>query len=135
MKEEILSLLEDYEKVLQRLEEAVQAEATQLHKDANVKRFEFTFELAWKLMQLIITDKGYRERGPKDSICRAAQIGLIDNANAWMEFLKKRDQIVHIYDIDIADEVYESAKSFVSDARYLLQSAKSEVAPEQPLTS
>lgn len=124
MKEEILSLTEDYKKALQRLEEAVQAEVTQLHKDATVKRFEFTFELAWKLMQLIITDKGYRERGPKDSIRRAAQIGLIDNADAWMGHLKKRNQIVHIYDIDIADEVYESAKSFVGDARHLLQQAQ-----------
>jgi len=130
MKEEILGLTEDYEKALQRLEEAVQAEATQLHKDATVKRFEFTFELAWKLMQLVIIDKGYRERGPKDSIRRAARIGLIDNADAWMDFLKKRNQIVHVYDIDIADEVYDSAKSFASDARHLLQSVKAEIAKE-----
>ena len=130
MKEKILSLIEDYEKALQRLEEAVQAEATQLHKDATVKRFEFTFELAWKLMQLIIADKGYRERGPKDSIRRAAQMGLIDDAETWIDFLKKRNQIVHLYDLDLADEVYESAKPFAREARRLLQAVKVEVAKE-----
>ena len=125
-REIILNLVEDYEKALQRLEEAVQAEETQLHKDATVKRFEFTFELAWKLMQAIIVDKGYRERGPKDSIRRAARIGLIDNADAWVEYLKKRNMVVHVYDIDFADEVYECAKEFVPDGRVLLQNAKTE---------
>jgi len=55
---------------------------------------------------------------------------LIDDAETWIDFLKKRNQIVHLYDLDLADEVYESAKPFAREARRLLQAVKAEIAKE-----
>ncbi len=41
------SLIKDLKKANQKLKEATRLKPTEIHKDATLKRFEFTFELAW----------------------------------------------------------------------------------------
>ena len=120
----IQNLRKDFDKALGRLEEALGVEATRLIKDGTIKRFEFTFELAWKLMQAIIQFQGLDAKSPKKSIRIAAQIGLVDNPDEWITYLEKRNLTAHVYDLDMADEVYECAKLFLPDGRKLLQCAE-----------
>ncbi len=109
------------------LAEALTYEPNRMNKDATIQRFEYTFELAWKTMQLLVRDRGVEVYTPRDSIRAAGQIELIDELETWMDFLKARNQAAHIYDEGMADEVYKAAKGFLGSVTVLQQKLSSEI--------
>lgn len=123
-------LLADLKRATQRLKEALGAEPTQLNQDATIQRFEFTFELAWKLMQILIRDKGIEVFGPKDVIRRAAQVRLVDDPEAWIGFLQARNLTTHVYDQPVAEEIYNRAKEFPVIVEELIEKVKIELGGE-----
>src|SRR5690606_5966058 len=69
--------------------------------------FEFTHELAWKVMQDFAKDQGNTEiRGSKDAIRYAAQINLIENAHQWMEMILDRNKTSHTYNEETASQIF-----------------------------
>lgn len=51
----------------------------ELEKDGLIQRFEFTFDLAWKVMQDYLKFAGYKDvRGPSACITQMAQDTFID---------------------------------------------------------
>jgi len=107
------SLMTDLTKAKEKLKEAVNLPTTTINQDASIQRFEFTFELAWKLMQVLIKENGIDTYGVKSIIREAAKLGLIDNPGIWFDFLSKRNLSVHTYNEQIAQLVYDAAKNFV----------------------
>jgi len=107
------SLMTDLTKAKEKLKEAVNLPTTTINQDASIQRFEFTFELAWKLMQVLIKENGIDTYGVKSIIREAAKLGLIDNPGIWFDFLSKRNLSVHTYNEQIAQLVYDTAKNFV----------------------
>lgn len=57
-----------FEQVLGRLREVVAEPETAIIRDAAIKRFEFTFELAWKAIQRYLRDEGITCR-PRRAAC------------------------------------------------------------------
>lgn len=108
----IISLLEDLKNANNRLKEIYQLEQTQPHQDAAIKRFEFTFELSWKLMQEANEYLGKPSSGPKPSIRTAAEKEVIDNPEGWLEFLEARNLTSHTYKQPLAKQIYERVKAF-----------------------
>lgn len=107
------SLLIDLEKALQKFREASVLPPSEINRDATIQRFEFCFELAWKMMQGLLADNGIEAYGPRNSIREAAKLGLLDNPEEWFEFLKARNLTTHTYKEEIAKEVYKKVKTFV----------------------
>jgi nucleotidyltransferase substrate binding protein (TIGR01987 family) len=93
-------------------------------RDAVVKRFEYTFELAWKLMRRILEteyDLSESDRLTKKDLFRQAhEVGLITKPEAWFDYLVARNRTSHEYSEDAAEEVCEAAKRFLPDAQTLL---------------
>jgi len=93
-------------------------------RDAVVKRFEYTFELAWKLMRRILEteyDLSESDRLTKKDLFRQAQeVGLISSPEVWFEYLTARNRTSHEYSEDAAEEVSEAAGKFLPDAQALL---------------
>lgn len=121
------SLMIDLNQAIERLKEAVALKPTRIHKDATIQRFEFTFELAWKLMKSVTEAKGVRAGGPKDWIRRAAQVGLINDPQVWFRFLEARNLIAHVYKEKLADEIYSQAKEFPVVVEELMEKARIEL--------
>ncbi len=119
-------LITDLTKAKEKLKEAVNLPVTTINQDASIQRFEFTFELAWKLMQVLIKDNGIDTYGVKSIIREGAKLGLIDNPELWFDFLSKRNLSVHTYDEQIAQLVYAAAKNFVGVVEAFLEKAKSQ---------
>ena len=117
-------LLDDLRRAVGRLQEALEAEPTQLNKDATIQRFEFTFELAWKLMQAVVEAEAIEAFGPKNAIRRAAQVGLVNDPEEWFKFLKARNLTTHVYDQGTADMIYEQAKRFPETIEALMGKAE-----------
>ncbi len=90
---------ENYKQALLTIEEVAAAytQMSELEKDGLVKRFELTFDLAWKVMQDYIKYTGYNDiKGPRASITQMAHDGLVD-AFVWEEILNARNELTHIY--------------------------------------
>ena len=117
-------LYSDLEKASQRLKEICSAPFTITNRDATIKRFEFTFEVAWKLIKTIVELSGRKTASPKSSIRVAADIGLIDEPQKWLKFLETRNITVHIYKESMIKEVYPAAKKFPVLVTKLLETAK-----------
>lgn len=120
----IISLLEDLKNANNRLKEVYRLEPTQPHQDAAIKRFEFTFELSWKLMQEANEYLGKPSSGPKPSIRTAAEKEVIDNPEAWLEFLEARNLTSHTYKQPLAKQIYERVINFPPLVDSLIASAE-----------
>ena len=105
--------MSNYRKALHRLAEVVNvAKARELNDfeaDGMIQRFEFTFELAWKLLKSYAEYQGVDKEimGSRDAIRWAFENGLITDSNVWMEMIKRRNDTSHTYDEDTASEVVE----------------------------
>ncbi len=75
--------LEDLQKAVQRLEEALQEEQTNLVIDGVLHRFEFTFELAWKTMKDYLEYQGISEKigSPREVIKESFSAGIIESGD------------------------------------------------------
>lgn len=109
--------LNNYRKALNRLTQAVRIVAGQmgseeeiddLLKEGLIQRFEYTHELAWKVMKDYAEYQGYTDiRGSRDAIRKAFEMGLITDKR-WMESIEDRNMTSHNYDDDTAEEIYEA---------------------------
>ena len=77
-------------------------EVDELLQEGLIQRFEYTHELAWKVMKDYAEYQGYTDiRGSRDAIRKALQIGLIEDKR-WMETIEDRNLTSHNYDDDVA---------------------------------
>lgn len=103
--------LQSYHKALNRLAEMVNVmdkrQLNEFEADGLIQRFEFTFELAWKLMKSYAEFQGTDKEimGSRDAIRWAFENKLISDSSTWMEMVKRRNDTSHTYDEDAALEV------------------------------
>ena len=95
-----------------------------INRDATIQRFEFTFELVWKLIQEIAKDHNKPIYGPKNCIRFAANIQLVNDPKTWFEYHNQRNQTTHIYNQDMAKKVYQNIKTFYKDVTTLIANIK-----------
>lgn len=102
----------NYRKALSRLSQAVDilsgqvnGELDDLLKEGLIQRFEYTHELAWKVMKDYAEYQGYSDiRGSRDAIRKALEINLISDRR-WMESVEDRNLTSHDYDDETADTI------------------------------
>ena len=76
--------------------------------DGLIKRFEFTYEMAWKMLMSYEKDNGIQNvMGSRDVVRHAVALGIIDNGDAWMEMIDARNRTSHLYDEDMATDVVD----------------------------
>lgn len=101
---------EQYCKALHQLESAVKTYAStdlDIIKEGIIQRFEFTHELAWKLMQDILKSQGFFDIiGSRTATKMAFNQGLITKGEIWMAMIKSRNLTVHTYDEQILNSEY-----------------------------
>jgi len=94
-------------------------------RDAVIQRFEYSFELSWKMLRRVLahelpvpseaTTMSYR-----DLIREAARRGFLDEPESWFVYREQRNLTSHIYDGEKAGEVYSTALEFLPAANELL---------------
>lgn len=106
------SQLQNLQTAAKRLQEALEYEKNDMVRDAVIQRFEFTFELTWKIMSSILRKNGMEFRGIKTVFRDAARVGLLDDVELWFSYLDARNLTTHTYDLEVAEKVYQQAKAF-----------------------
>ncbi|MFA6180088.1 MAG: HI0074 family nucleotidyltransferase substrate-binding subunit [Candidatus Methylopumilus sp.] len=104
--------LKAYEKALTRLNEVLAEPEDDLIRDALIKRFEFTFETAWKAMYRWLLARGAEVDEEAYSVLpRAYKNRLITADDAWADIRKKRNLTSHTYKEEMAIEVAAFVRS------------------------
>ncbi|MGC8765497.1 MAG: nucleotidyltransferase substrate binding protein [Brevinematia bacterium] len=89
-----------------------------------IQNFEFTYELCWKFMKRWLelnTGDTTLDGAPRRQLFRrAAEAGLIDEIEKWMEYHYARNLTSHTYNCSEAEKVFEISKKFIIDAERLL---------------
>ena len=112
------------EAALSTLDEVLMMEWSRVVRDAAIQRFEYCFELVWKLIKRRLKLDGIEVNSPRQAIRHAFENGYIEDADFWFELLEDRNLTTHTYNADIADKVYESARRLPDASRALLQRMK-----------
>ena len=109
---------ENFKRALNRLNEALEVEATELEIDGILHRFEFTFELAWKTMKDCLENQGMVGKigSPREILKESFSAGLIDNGEVWMDMMLSRNELSHLYDEETSREIYDDIKE-----RYIIE--------------
>lgn len=101
--------MSDFEKALIKLHQSLQRDVHQddLVLDATIQRFEFTYELAWKLLKNHLEFNGHTEvTSPRATITAAFKNHVIQNGETWIAMLEDRNRTSHPYDEETAMEIY-----------------------------
>lgn len=96
-----------------RFGEALRAPETDLSRDAAIQRFEFCFELAWKVVQERARAEGLDCQSPKGCFKLAYKNGWIDNEAGWLAMLEDRNRTAHTYDEALAKDVYRRLSTYL----------------------
>lgn len=97
-------------------------------RDSQIKRFEYTYELSWKLIQKVlqqnfgITD--ITQKPKKDLFREAKQKALVDNLDAWFRYHSVRNQTSHIYDEEQVQRLLNDIADFNKQVDYTLTKLK-----------
>ncbi len=102
---------ENYKRALQQLNAAVklseEKELSQLEKQGLIQAFEYTHELAWKVMQDFFKYQGNSEiHGSRDATREAFKTGLIQDGDNWMVMIRNRNLTSHTYNVETSEEIY-----------------------------
>lgn len=96
-----------YRQALTKLEEALAQPKNEFMRDSSIQRFEFTLDLAWKSVQIYLKDiHGIDCNSPKQCFREAFRVDLIEYDDFWIELVDKRNETVHTYVEELAQEVY-----------------------------
>lgn len=78
--------------------------------DGTIQRFEFTFELAWKLAKYVLDYQGIEAGSPRDVIKEAFAQNFFKDGNAWIAMLEDRNRTSHVYDEEQVIQIYNKIK-------------------------
>ena len=117
-------------KALTSLEKAIhrhlQDSADEEVRDSVIQRFEYSYELCWKMLS---KELKMRTPSPTQSMSldfnnlmrEGARFGLIEDPEVWFEYRRMRNITSHTYDEKTAEQVSGAAKSFLENAKALLE--------------
>jgi nucleotidyltransferase substrate binding protein (TIGR01987 family) len=78
-----------------------------LEKEGTILRFEFTHELAWKLMKDYLEYEGISGiTGSRSATREAFNKGLLSDGQSWMNMIESRNATDHTYKDDILEKEY-----------------------------
>jgi len=107
---------DNYKRAFLLLREAIETmekrELTQLEKEGIIQRFEYTWELAWKVIKDYLEHEGVTlDKITPASVIRAAfSAKVIKNGELWMRALDDRNKMSHVYNLKKFEEVIEKIR-------------------------
>lgn len=98
-------------------------------RDAVIQRFEYSFELSWKMLKRrleldVPTPAAVDAMSFRELIREGFERGYIAEPEQWFLFREHRNTVAHTYDEQKAKIVFESAVKLEPVARALLEALK-----------
>ena len=108
--------MHDLGNALDRMNEvrAISLEENELAMEATIQRFEFTFELFWKTLSVLLHHAGIEAKNPRLVLRQAYSQGWIDHHDVWIALLDARNLTSHVYNEQKVQEIYQLIQSNAS---------------------
>ncbi len=105
--------LDNYSRALAQLTNAIELtqtrELSELEKQGVIQSFEYTHELAWKVMKDYFVFQGNTEiNGSRDATREAFKIELIEDGDNWLKMIHNRNLTSHTYNEETSEEIYRN---------------------------
>jgi nucleotidyltransferase substrate binding protein (TIGR01987 family) len=123
-----------FERVVMRLREALDAHAADPGNlfilDSVVKRFELTYELAFRSLRRFLLDYSPSSADIdaltfQEMIRRGDELGLLAHDwQHWKQYRDARNETAHSYKEEKAREIAQESIIFLAEAQYLLENLK-----------
>lgn len=113
---------ENYKRAFTLLREAIDymdgRELSQLEKEGVIQRFEYTMELAWKVMRDYLESENvvFGQITPKAVIREAFESKFVSDGQLWMDMLDARNLMSHSYDQKDFEEVIDNLRHVYLEA-------------------
>jgi len=114
--------LHNFSKALDKFTNAVNREKdfktegfADVYLDLVVKRFEFTYEMAWKALKRYLEFLGLEAKSPRMIFREGFSQGIVKDESIWLDMIEQRNLTSHVYDeFQIQDiltkkEIYKDA--------------------------
>ena len=103
-----------------------QDKKSEVVKMAVIQAYEFTVELSWKVLKdFLEKEEVINAKSPKQVIRQSFQLDLIDDAEKWLEALKRRNLTSHVYSPEVLQEtvdfIYNDFSKICSDLHSMLE--------------
>ena len=119
------SLLENFQKAIERFSEVLEQEKNEFIRDSAIKRFEFTFDVGWKTLKAFLEEYHNAQcTSPKTCFREAFHQRLIDYDEAWLKLADWRNEVVHIYKEKLADNLYKKLPTALKYFQILIEQIK-----------
>jgi nucleotidyltransferase substrate binding protein (TIGR01987 family) len=94
-------------------------------RDAVIQRFEYTYELCWKMLKRQFETESPNPHSVdalsfRELLRESAERGMIEDVEKWLVFRERRNQTAQTYDAEKASEVFLAALEFKIEAQKLL---------------
>lgn len=96
-----------------------------LEKVGAIQAFEICYELSWKTMKRILSYRGIEANSPREVFRLAAQEKLINEIDAWFDFIEKRNLTTHVYNLKIAEEIFSFLPTFANQLSMFINTIRS----------
>lgn len=106
------------------LEKNRTCEFADMLEDSCIKRFEYTLEIARKLMKKVlkkIYGKSEEELTVNNTFRFMQGYKFIDNWEDWRKYYEQRNNTAHEYDISKSRELLKLVPKFISDTEFLVK--------------
>jgi nucleotidyltransferase substrate binding protein (TIGR01987 family) len=102
-------------KALKTLEEIVDEPYSTIIRDASIKRFEYSFDIFWKVIKDYLRVKeGIECSSPKSCFREAFKVGIISEEETVkvLEMTDDRNLSTHTYDEEAIEEIYQQVRDY-----------------------
>ena len=111
---------QNYQKALGQLTSALSQydeNAEALIKEGILQRFEFTHELAWKMLKDYLEYEGHQGiTGSRSASRLAFSLGLVSDGQIWMDMIESRNRTVHTYDERVLEQEFAKVQQAYAPA-------------------
>ena len=122
-----------YKRALAQLTKFIEkGELNELEEQGLIQAFEYTHELAWKLLKEFLSYQGIQDiYGSRDATRAAFGLGLIEEGESWMNMIKDCNRTSHAYNRDVAKEIASNITHCFFDIFTRAQTNNSAIEDEQ----
>lgn len=97
-KQRLASFSKAYDSLCRGRETLLTDPQNELMQAGMIQMYEFTFELAWKVLKDYLQSEGFTVASPKAAIRQAVQSEYIADGELWLAALECRNLTTHTYD-------------------------------------
>lgn len=114
-----------FENAIQRLDDVLKEKRSDIVRDSAIKRFEICMDLAWKTLKTKLEEENnVIVHSPNNAFREAYKQGYIDYDEAWIAYMKMRNDTVHTYKEAFANATYAKLSDVLSHLKQLLKKLK-----------